>query len=44
MLKGEITPKELSKDDEEIYFSQKTKDNIKRIQMEEIERCSTGFY
>ena len=34
MLAGEITPKELSNDDDELYFSQKTRDNIKKIQME----------
>lgn len=44
MLTGEITPKDLSNDNEETYFDQKTKDNIKRIQKEEIERMSTGFY
>ena len=44
MLNGEITPKELSNDDEELYFDQKTKDNIRKIQMEELQKCRTGFY
>ncbi len=36
MLSGDITPRDLSNDDEEMYFDQKTKDNIKKIQMEEV--------
>lgn len=44
MLAGEITPKELSNDDDELYFSQKTRDNIKKIQMEQLQRSRTGFY
>lgn len=34
MLEGEITAKDLAEDDEELYFDQKTRDNIKRIQRE----------
>jgi hypothetical protein len=44
MLRGAITPRELSEDDEELYFDQKHRDNIQRIQQEEIERMQTGFY
>lgn len=44
MIRGEISPKELANDDEELYFDQKTRDNIKRLQKEELERNSTGFY
>lgn len=43
-MKGEITPKQLSSDDEELYFDEKTKDNIKKIQREEVERNSGGYY
>ena len=34
----------MAKDSEEIYFDQKTRDNIAKIQREELERNSTGFY
>ena len=34
MLKGLITAFELAKDDEELYFDQKMKDNIAKIQKE----------
>lgn len=44
MLNGEISPFDLAKDDEELYFDQKTKDNIAKIQREELERNQTGFY
>ena len=44
MLNDEITPAELATDDEELYFDEKTRENIKRIQREEIERMQTGFY
>lgn len=44
LLKGEITAFDLAKDDEELYFDQKTRDNIAKIQREEIERMQTGFY
>jgi hypothetical protein len=44
MLKGEISPKELSNDDEEMYFDQKMKDHIRRMQLEVIQSSRTDFY
>ena len=44
MLKDEISPAELAADNDDVYFDEKTKENIRRIQKEEIERMQTGFY
>lgn len=44
MLQGEIVPRQLTTEDEEIYMDNKTRENIQRIQREEIEKMQTGFY
>jgi transcription elongation factor S-II len=44
MLAGAITPKELAHDDEELYFDEKTRENIKKNQLAQLEESRTGFY
>ena len=44
MLQGEIGSKELAKDDDEVYFDEKTKENIRKNQLLQLEENRTGFY
>lgn len=44
MLRGEITPRQLAEDDDEIYFDEKTREAIKKNQLAQLEECRTGFY
>lgn len=44
MLRGEIPPSEVARDDEELYLDEKAKEEIKKFQREQLEANSTGFY
>lgn len=44
MLAAKISPLELAKDNEEIYFDEKTKETIKKNQLAQLEASQTGFY
>ena len=44
MMAGEVSSKELADDDEEVYFDEKTKENIKKNQLLQLEENRTGFY
>ena len=44
MLEGSITAAELARDDEELYFDEKTRGSIRKNQLLKLEENRTGFY
>lgn len=44
MLRGEVSPRELALDDEEVYFDERAREIIRKNQLAQLEESRTGFY